>query len=137
MKKRTLFLWVLFLSIALLCAQGVNFHAHDFGHDNESHHSSIDPNFTVDHSHQSGIHLTMDISHSDDHDDILSELDISSQVVLKKVSSNGPMPIMLMVIFSFLFYQFYVYKFYRSNYDDDLILAWRNFLSPPLRAPPL
>lgn len=134
MKKRSLFLWVLLLSIALLCAQGVNLHLHGFGHE-QGH--SVAPEFTVEHSYQSGIHLTTDTSHSDHHDEVISELDASPQALLKKISSNGSMQTIFIITFTFLFHRFYVLTFHRRRYDDDLIIAWRYILSPPLRAPPL
>ena len=133
-QKRTLILWVLLLSIALLCAQGTKLHVHSFAHDHEPH-QSIAPELATEHLHQSSIHLTTDISHADHHDEVVTEQDANPQALLKKVSGYGPMLAIFIIAFAFLLHSFNVIKLYYRR-DTDLILTRRYILSPPLRAPP-
>lgn len=133
-KKRTLFLWTLFLSIALLCAQGVKLHVHSLDHDHDQQHSHITAK--AKHSHLSEAHLATDISHGDHHDEVVLELDVSSSGLLKKVSSNSLTLALLVTVFALLFSAFYQQTLHRRH-NKYAILPWRYHLSPPLRAPPL
>lgn len=133
-KKRNLFLWALLLSIALLCAQGVKLHVHSLDHDQQ--HSHIATEAAAEHSHLSEAHLSTDVSHSDHHDEVVSELDVSSHGLLKKVSSSVLTLALLVTMFALLLPAFYRQTFHRRR-DIDTILPWRYHLSPPLRAPPL
>ncbi|MDO7597832.1 MAG: hypothetical protein MUR51_09170 [Pseudomonadota bacterium] len=135
MHKPTLFLWVLLLSVAQLCAQGVKLHVHSFGHDHESRHS-IAPEVAAGHLHQSGIHLTTDLSHADHHDEVISEQGLNSQVLLKKITSYGPMLAIFVMVFTFLLHNFNVITLHRRR-DKNVITVRRYILSPPLRAPPV
>ena len=60
-KPRSLLLWILLLSIALLCAQSVTLHVHglDHGSDHELNqlHDNIAPELMSEHSHLSETHL--------------------------------------------------------------------------------
>ena len=131
-KKRTLFLWALFLSVALLCAQGVKLHVHSLDHDQQHSHIAAE----AEHSHLSEAHLSTDISHGDHHDEVVSELDVTASGLLKKVSSNSLTLALLVTVFAFLLPAFYQQTFHRRR-DKDALLPWRYHLSPPLRAPPL
>lgn len=135
MQKRTLILWVLLLSVALLCVQGTKLHVHSFGHDHEQRHS-ITPEVATEHLHHSGIHLTTDVSHADHHDEVVSEQDVNPQALLKKISSYGPMLAIFVIAFTFLVHSFNVITLHYRR-DNDLIITRRYILSPPLRAPPL
>jgi hypothetical protein len=134
MQKRTLFLWVLLLSIALLCAQGVKLHVHSFGHDHEQRHS-IAPEVATEHLHQNDIHLTTDMSHAGHHDEVVSEQGVNSQALLKKISSYGSMLAIFVIAFTFFLHSFNVLTLHTRR-DKDVIIIRRYILSPPLRAPP-
>jgi hypothetical protein len=135
MQKRTLILWVLLLSIALLCAQGTKLHVHSVGHDHEQRHS-VTLEVATQHLHQSGIHLTTDVSHADHHDEVVSEQDANPQALLKKMASYGPMLAIFVIAFIFLLHSFNVITLHYRR-KNDLIITRRYILSPPLRAPPL
>lgn len=135
MQKRTLIIWVFLLSIALLCAQGVKLHIHNFAHDHEPH-QSLALEVATEHLHQSDIHLTTDVSHADHHDEVVSEQNANPQALLKKISSYGPMLAIFVIAFTFLLHSFKVITLHYRR-DNDLIITRRYILSPPLRAPPL
>jgi len=132
--KRTLFLWTLLLSIALLCAQGIKLHAHSLDHDPGRGHIGFQS--TADHSHLSKVHLSTNITHEDHHDEVTSEVDISLYGFMKKVS-NGLLTLALFVtLFTLLYTGFYRKTFYRRS-NKIVLIPWRYVNSPPLRAPPL
>lgn len=136
-KKRTLFLWAFLLSTVLLCVQGVKLqlHAHDIDHDQQ--YSHIVAGAAVEHLHRREIHFSTDVSHDDHHDDeVVSEFDASPYGLLKKVSNNVLMLVLLATVFTFLLRGFYQQTFQRRC-DNGVILPWRYLLFPPLRAPPL
>jgi hypothetical protein len=139
-ETRPLFLWILLLSIALLCAQGVTLHVHDLGHGldrkHDLQHSHIDSEFVAEHAHLSEAHLSTDVSHGDHHDELVSELDASPDGLLKKVSTSVLTLALFAAVLALLFPHFYQLTFLRRR-DKDVILSWRYLLSPPLRAPPL
>ena len=137
-KKRTLFLWTLLLSMALLCAQSVKLHVHslDHDHDQNQQHSHITTVPASNHSHLSDAHLSTDVSHGDHHDEVVSELDASPYGLLKKVSDSVLTLALLTTVFTFLLAGFYHHTFHHRR-DKNIVLAWRYLFSPPLRAPPL
>lgn len=134
--KSTSLLWALLLSVTLLCAQGVKLHVHGIDHNYDQQHSHIAVEAVAEHSHLSEAHLSSDVSHGDQHDEVVSELDASPDGLLKKVSSNLFMLALLASVFSLLFPGFYQQAIHRRS-DNDAILPWRYLLSPPPRAPPL
>lgn len=134
MKKPTLYLWTLLLSVVLLCAQGVKLHVHSFDHDQQ--HSHIAAEDVATHSHLSEFHLSTDIAHIDHHGELVPEFDASPDCFLKKVSSNVLTLALLVTLFAFLLAGFYQRTFLRYRARDTIIF-WRYLLSPPLRAPPL
>lgn len=127
-------LWALLLSMALLCAQGVQLHLHSIDHDQRHSHITIEA--AAEHSHLSGAHLSSDISHGEHHNGVISELDASPSGLLKKVSSNIVMQALPATALSLLYPGFYLQTFYRHR-DEETTLPWRYLLSPPPRAPPL
>lgn len=132
--KRTLFLWTLLLSIALLCSQGIKLHVHNLDHNHEHSHAGLQS--TTDHSQLSKVHLSTDITHEDHHDEVMSEIDISLYGFMKKVS-NGLLTLALFVtLFTLLYTGFYRKTFYRRS-NKIVLIPWRYINSPPLRAPPL
>ena len=137
-KKPTLYLWTLLLSVALLCAQGVRLHVHSSGqeHEHDLQHSHIAIEVIAKHSHLSEIHLSTDTSHIDHHDEVLSEIDTSPDGFLKKVSSNILTLALLVTLFTLLLVGFNQQILLRYQ-DKDAIFTWRYLFSPPLRAPPL
>ncbi|NOX43621.1 MAG: hypothetical protein GXP19_07805 [Gammaproteobacteria bacterium] len=141
MKKRTLFLWTLLLSMVLLCAQGVKLHVHSLDHDYDQTHSHIAAEAAAKHSHLSEAHLSTDISHGDHHDEMVSEVDVSpygllKKGLLKKVSTSALTLALLATVVILLFAGFYQQIYHRRR-AKDFIFRWRYLLFPPLRAPPL
>ncbi len=122
-QKQTLFLWTLLLSVALLCAQGVKLHVHNLDHDHDQQHSHIAAETIAEHSHLSEVHLSTDISHGDNHDEVLSELDVSAYGLLKKVSNSVLTLALLVSVFALLLPAFYRQTFHRRR-DKDAILPW-------------
>jgi len=117
--KRTLLLWSLLLSLSLLCVQGAKLHVHD-----------------LDHGHLSKAHFTHDTSHHDHSDGIISEINLSSEGVLKK-AHNNTVAIALLVFF-FTLTAFFSSPQRTQHYRENKpILYEQHLLSPPLRAPPL
>jgi len=133
-KKRTLFLWTLLLSIALLSAQGIKLHVHSLDHNQEYDHISIES--LVDHSKISKVHLSTDVTHEDHHDGITSELDVSYYGFMKKVSNSVLTLVFFFILFTLFFISSYRQIFYRRR-NNIAMLPWRYINSPPLRAPPL
>ncbi|NQY25688.1 MAG: hypothetical protein HRT92_00760 [Piscirickettsiaceae bacterium] len=134
LRNRSLILWVLLLSIAVISAQGSVLHVHNFGSDHDSR-DSIAPEIAAQHSHQHGVHLAKDISHYDHHDEVIAEIDTNHQALLKKSSSNNTILAILIVMITLLVYRFYMQSIVRRH-DDNVTLVLRYLLSPPLRAPP-
>jgi len=134
--KRTLLLWSLLLSLSLLCAQGAGLHVHsvDHGHDElQSHIHGADE--ADDHTHMSKAHFTHDTSHNDHHDDVVSEIDVSPEGLLKNASNN----IFSIALFTFFFILVMFVSSRQLIYcrrEGKLILDKYYLLSPPLRAPP-
>jgi hypothetical protein len=134
--KRNLFPWVLLLSVALLCAQGVKLHVHSIDHAHNQQYGHITIDAAAEHSHRSELHLSHDVSHVDHHDEVVSELDVSPDGLLKKVSSKVVMLVLLATLLSLFLFGFFQQILQRYR-DGDAILPWRYLFSPPLRAPPL
>jgi hypothetical protein len=135
MKKRTLYLWALVLSISLVCTQGVKRHVHSLDEHNQQH-SHITAEAPVEHSHLSKVHLSIDDSHRDHHDKVIAEFDASLYGVLKKVSNSVLTLALFTTLFIFFLSDFYPQTFHRLR-EKSTILLWRYRCSPPLRAPPL
>ncbi len=136
LKKPTLYLWVLLLSVSLLCTQSVKLHVHNFGpeHDHDQQYNPIATEAVTQHSHLSEVHLSTDISHINHHDEVLLELDANPVGFLKKVSSNILTLALLTTLFTLLLVGFYQQILLR--YRKKVAIFPRRF-SPPLRAPPL
>ncbi len=128
-------MWNLLLSLSLLCAQGVKLHVHNLDHEHDNHHShSIDE--AGDHSHLSKAHFAHDTSHNEQHDGVVSEVDISPNGLLKNTHNN----IFAVALFA-LFFTLMIFvssrQFIQRSRESKLILHRYYVLSPPLRAPPL
>ena len=134
-KTHALFPWILVLSIALLCTQGVKLHVHGLGHDHDPRHSHTCPK-AVEHSHLSKPHLSTDLSHDDYHDELVSELDANPNGLLKKVSSTVLTLALFAMVLMLLLSGFNPLISHRRR-DNGVNLSWRYLRSPPLRAPPL
>ena len=139
LQKPTLLLWTVALSLAILCAQGVKLHVHDFEHEHgTSHHDQIDVGSAMassDHSHANGIHFANDISHVDHHGGNIPELDISPDGLLKKISSSV-LTLALLAIFLLSFLPRLTRESYQRHHHIRLRLSRPYYYSPPLRAPP-
>ncbi len=134
MKTCVLSLWVLVLSVTLLCAQGVTLHVHSLGHDQQHTHTSSEA--VPGHSHLSEVHLSTDVSHAEYHNEVASELDMSPDVLPKKVSSSVLVLALLIPILA-LFLSGVYQRLFRRYYDRSVVFPWRYLFSPPLRAPPI
>ena len=138
-KKSTLALWVLFLSIALVCAQGVTLHVHavDHEHHHQHSHDNLFEDTSVDeHTHISIAHLSADASHSGSHDQVIYESDACSDCLLTKNSNMDSLNALLYVLFILLLTGFYRHNYERLR-DDKNFYLFRFSLTPPFRAPPV
>lgn len=126
--------WVLILCLAVFFAQGIKLHLHNFDHQHNvpSQHEDV---FESGHSHVDDIHLANDLSHMDHHGGAVSEVDISADGLLKKVSSNISL-LFVLLLFCLLLPGF-ARKTQSSYFYRSVTLPWRYLCSPPLRAPPL
>lgn len=134
--KRYLSLWAILLSLALLFAQGVKLHVHELAHGHEQHRGHIAAAETLEHSHLSVAHLSSDISHSDHHQEVLSEIDASQDGIQVKMYNGILLPAILAIFFTLILPGFYRFTFHTRRANDKII-PWRYHISPPLRAPPL
>ncbi len=129
-------LWSLLLILSLLCAQGVTLHIHNLGHEHTELHSlTPDINETNDHPYLSRAHFSHDASHEAYHDEVISEIDISPDGLLKKMANN----LIVIALFIFLFTLARLVSsahFVRPFRKKKLIIQEHYVLSPPLRAPP-
>lgn len=135
--KRTQFMWLFFLSIALLCSQGMKFHLHGLEHDvDDLHHAH--QSVAAEHAHMtlSNLHPLNDLSHSDHHDQKVSEIDLGQNGLLKNLVSKVPALAFLVSIFSILL-SFYIRDTNFRHPNNDVVTYWVHHFSPPLRAPPL
>ena len=135
MQKRTLFLWVLLLSIAVISAQGSVLHVHSFGSGHDSH-DSIAPEIAAQHSHQNTIHLAKDSSHSDHHGEVISELNTNHQALLKNASSNNTILAILASVVTLLIDSGYSPGIVHRRDNNNVASVRRYLFSPPLRSPP-
>lgn len=136
-KKSTLYLWVISLSIALLCAQGVKFHVHTLDHDHHHDDQNHPDQLTVaEHNHVSIAHLSADNSHSDHHDQVIYESDACPDCLLTKISSKAPFTVLLAALFILLLTGVCRHTYVRRQ-DDDITILRRSYFAPPLRAPPV
>lgn len=134
LNNTTLFFWVMLLSIALLCAQGVKLHVHNLGHEHGDQHTH-DSIQTTAHDHLSIAHLSTDVSHSDHHTEVVSESDACPDCLLTKITNKTPFMALLVILISLALFGLYQITFSRRC-DDKIIFYWRCHLIPPLRAPP-
>lgn len=135
MKKSTLCLWAVLLSLALLCAQGVKLHVHLLGHDHHNHHDHQGQLLADDHTHISIAHLSLDNSHSDYHDQVVYESDVCPDCLLTKISNKAPLTALLSILFILLLIGVnrHTYELHR---DDNILFSYWFYFTPPLRAPP-
>ena len=132
---KSLWIWALLISVALLCNQSVKLHIHDLDHAHDQHLNHDSGLGMEEHSHSANAHLVIDNSHSDHHADIVAEIDTSPSAVLAKISNTLLTLAFLVSILAFLLPRFYVHKIYRRAINDTVTL-WRYHFSPPLRGPP-
>lgn len=135
LNKSVLFAWVILLCLALLCAQEVKLHTHNLGHDHVQEHSHISVDTSTEHSHLTPAHLSIDSSHADHHDKLVSETDITPDTVLKNISSKTIMLAIFFFILSLLLPGYYRLSFWRRK--NDTVFSKPYKLLPLLRAPPL
>ena len=122
--------------MALLCTQSVKLHVHDLDHGLGQQHEHAPGDGAVEHLHLAEAHLSIDTSHADHHGEVVSEIDLSPDVLLKNISVSQ----LTLAIFAILLilppHRMYRHSSHRRR-KDFTVLMWRYHLSPPLRAPPL
>ena len=135
--KRSRYFWNVILSFALLCAQGVKLHVHSLDHASKQNHTHNHMVFedTASHSHLSIAHYSTDLSHSDYHDEVVSEMDASPHGLLEKVS-NSVRTLALLAVFLTLFCLYFYRNLLYKRLLNGTVIHWRYLFSPPLRAPP-
>lgn len=138
LRKLNSTLWVLLLSVALACVQSVKLHVHTIDHENHQQQNSISTQVdsAAQHSHLSDAHLATNTSHGDHHDEFISELDVSPDGFLKKLSSNIFILALIATIVMLLL-QAIGSQLCRRRDNNHATVTSRYLLSPPLRAPPL
>ncbi len=136
--KRIVLLWCFLLSLSLLCVQGAKLHVHDLDH--RHHHGQIHAiDGAGDHAHLSKAHFAHDTSHGDHHNDVISEVDISPDGVLKntnKNANNSPFTLALFIFFFTLAIFVASRRLIQRCREGKLTFHQYYVLSPPLRAPP-
>lgn len=135
-KKSTLYLWVILLSVALLCAQGLKLHVHDIGHDHHNHHNHSDEITIVEHNHVSIAHLSLDDSHADHHGQVIYESDACPDCLQTKIFNNIPLTALISLLFILLLFGIGRYTYIRQWDECNIQTRWHHFM-PLLRAPPL
>jgi len=131
--KRVLFAWVILYLLLMLCAQSVTLHVHSFEHDPIQSHHSID-DFS-DHSHKGVAHLSADSSHEAHHNGDTSESSACPDCLTNQFSVNVKVLALLTLAFLLLLPLLCINTFLRVYVDASI--AWRFYILPPLRAPPL
>ncbi len=135
-KPVTSILWVLLISMTLICAQGTKLHVHylDCQHDTSIGLLTITED-NHGHAQHGKIHLAANGSYDDHSEEGTTELDVSPQGLLKNLSSVLSLLLVITSFFMLLLPEF-TRLFLRHNRDSCSIAFWRYVLSPPLRAPP-
>jgi len=135
--RPTLLLWSLLLSLFLLCSQGATLHLHTLDHSQDEHlNHSHAADEASDHAHLSKAHYAHDRSHDEHHDAVLSEVDVSPNGVLKKLSNNTLALALFAILFTLLLPAPLRQVVHRHR-ESRLAPLEHYLLSPPLRAPPL
>ena len=127
-----LLLWGLFLSLALLCAQGAKLHTHNFDHGCNDYHSC---SHSIDKT-EAHAHFTYDTSHKEHHDGALSKIDISPDQLFKNTHYKKLFAIALFALFFALMAFISSRQPVQRCQKSKLTLKDYYLLSPPLRAPP-
>ena len=128
----TLFIW-----IALLVTQNLQFHIHDLDHDpGQSDHHASTIAVPAEHGHTDLMHLSIDTSHADHHDFVIVEMDASLDRIFQqfssKASSIGLLAVCLVLLI--LFRQILLRCIIR--HACAVLPRQRFYLTPSLRAPP-
>lgn len=134
--KKTLLLWSLILSLAILFAQGTKLHVHDLGPDHKNtpdHHQAI--NDSNDPVNLSKLHFSHDNSHSEHLHDIVAEVDASPTGLLKNSINKVYSVFFLVTIFSFFLF-FPSQPVIQRRLENTIFPRKHYALSHPLRAPP-
>ena len=131
--------WLSLLILVLVCNQGATLHVHSLEHHHShgiTHGADLIDAVLPDHDHKDVAlaHLSMDESHADHHQQVLSETDVSPDSVLSKLFGKLLLAALLLVLlFTALLSK--AHLGYCAN--ASVSLFWRPHLVPPLRAPPV
>ena len=137
-RRPVFFLWIVLISIMLLCAQNLQFHVHNLDHHGplQQHDSQIEMN-DGEHGQVAMKHLSIDSSHADHHDQSVVEMDASPETILNQISINGASAVLFALIFTLVILGFYALYIPRTRSLANFVPLRRFHLFPLLRAPPL
>lgn len=136
MRKASRTLWVAWISLALLLAQSASLHIHTASHDHLPEQHDHSHGLSHSHHHASDIHLSIDPAHGDHHSELIPEVEITPDGLVKKFSN----PLLMLALFAavlVLLLPGVCREIFNAHLRRRLILPWRYIVSPPLRAPPL
>jgi hypothetical protein len=137
-RKPILFLWIVMISIMLLCAQNLQFHVHSLAHHEPlQQHDSLIEMSNGEHGQVAMKHLSIDSSHADHHDQSVVEMDASPEAIIKQLSMNGALAVLFALIFTLIILGFYALYVPRTRSLTNFVPLRRFHLFPLLRAPPL
>ncbi len=130
--KRRQTILILCLALALMFVQGLQLHVHTYDHDHEHHEEGI----ISGHAHIDKAHSAHSVPGTEHHDEVLSEVDLLPEGLLKNLSF-GALVIALLTaaVIVFLAPPLCARIIWRRNRNSPPV-PWRYSLRPPLRAPP-
>ena len=137
-RKPVFFLWIVMISIMILCTQNLQFHVHSLDHPEplQQHDSQIEMH-NIEHGQFAMKHLSIDSSHVDHHDLSVVEMDASPQTILKQLTMNGASVALFALIFTLILSGFYALYVPGTHSLISFVPIRRFHLFPLLRAPPL
>jgi hypothetical protein len=137
-RKPIFSLWIIMMSIMLLCAQNLQFHVHNLDHppSPQQHDSEVEMH-SGEHGQSAMKHLSIDSSHADHHDLLVVEMDARPDTILKQLFRNGLSVALFALIFSLLILGIYTQYVPRTRRRTIFVPIRRFHLFPLLRAPPL
>ena len=120
------------LALALMFVPGLQLHAHTYDHDHVHHEEGV----ISSHAHLDKVHSAHSTADTEHHDDVVSEVDLIPEGLLKSLSF-GSLAIALLtaIVIGFFAAPICARITWRGNRNSHPV-PWRYSLRPPLRAPP-
>lgn len=115
-------IWVMYLAVALVFVQGVRLHAHTYAHE-----------ASTGHGQPAKVHS--DFSTSDEHTEVTAQIDLTTQSMLKKLTSGSLIIALLVVAIVFLSLNSMQCRVWLPNRRAPFTPR-RGCQPPPLRGPP-